>query len=63
MKSSGKLSTYLIFVGSDRDDNAVFRLFDDQSNVRLRMQVYSLGNPAIEFLDKNGEVKKRITDK
>jgi len=61
MKASGKIGAYRVFVGSDRDDDAVVRLSDSQSNVRLRMKVDSLGNAAIEFLDKKGEVKKRIT--
>jgi hypothetical protein len=61
LKQSGRLGAYRVFVGSDREDDAVVRLSDSQSNVRLRMQVDSTGTPSIVFLSAEGEVVRRIS--
>jgi hypothetical protein len=61
LKTSGRLGAYRVFVGSDRQDDAIVRLHDSKSNVRLRMQVDSAGTPSIAFLNADGEVTRRIT--
>jgi hypothetical protein len=61
LKQSGRIGAYRVFVGSDRQDDAVVRLNDSQSNVRLRMQVDAEGTPSIEFLNAEGEVTRRLT--
>ena len=61
LKQSGRIGAYRVFVGSDRQHDAVVRLNDRQSNVRLRMQVDSSGTPSIEFLNPEGEVTRRLT--
>jgi hypothetical protein len=61
LKQNGRIGAYRVFVGSDRQDDAVVRLNDSRSNVRLRMQVDSLGTPSIEFLDADGDVIRRLT--
>ena len=60
MKASGKLGAYRVFVGSDRKQDAVVRLFDKKSNPRLLMKVDSKGNPSIQFLDEKGKVVRKI---
>jgi hypothetical protein len=61
LKQSGRIGAYRVFVGSDRQDDAVVRLHGSQSTVRLRMQVDSTGTPGIEFLNAEGEVTRRLT--
>ena len=61
LKASGDLGGYRVFVGSDREENAIVNLFDDKSRVRLRMRVDSTGRAAIEFLDTEGNVSRTIS--
>jgi hypothetical protein len=60
-EQSGRVGAYRVFVGADRQDNAIVRLNDSKSNVRLRMQVDSVGTPSIEFLNTDGDVTRRLT--
>ena len=51
------------FLGRDLDRNAVVNLADAQGRTRLRLVVDSLGTARIEFLDANGGVMRRITNR
>jgi hypothetical protein len=51
-----------VFVGRDRSKQAMLNLADAMGRPRLRLTVDSLGAAAIEFLDPNGKVTRRIAD-
>jgi hypothetical protein len=51
-----------VFVGRDKSKQAMLNLADGKGRPRLRLTVDSLGAAAIEFLDTNGKVTRRIAD-
>lgn len=50
------LSPVRVFVGRSTGASAVLRLQDAGGRTRIRMEVDSLGNPRLDFLDENGRV-------
>jgi hypothetical protein len=56
------LAALRVFVGRDRTKQAMLNLADAMGRPRLRLTVDSLGAAAIEFLDPNGKVTRRIAD-
>lgn len=49
-----------VYVGRDPARNAVVNLSDPEGRTRLRLVVDSLGTPAMEFLDAQGAVLRRL---
>ena len=58
---SDQLSARRMFVGRNAAKSSVVRLADRRGTDRLRMEVDSLGNASIVFLDANGTVVRTIT--
>jgi len=56
-----EIASRRLFVGRDFARAAVLTLADPEGRVRLRMQVDSLGNPSITFLDEKGTVTRTIS--
>jgi hypothetical protein len=50
-----------LFVGRDYDGQSMITLSDRDGKPRLRMQVDTMGNPSIVFLDEQGRVVRTIT--
>jgi hypothetical protein len=56
-----EFSSRRLFAGRNTDGSAVVNLADMDGNTRLRLEVDSLGQAAITFLDADGTVVRRVT--
>jgi hypothetical protein len=59
-KAHGGVGAKRMFVGKQSED-AIVRLADKEGHPRLVLKVDSQGRPTIEFLDKHGNVVRRIS--
>ncbi len=59
----GEVSAVRFFAGKDADRATVVRLADPKGRPRLVLRVDSTGAPVMEFLDAEGKVVRRITER